>query len=153
MIFKLMEQPPRPARGGRVRIADSSNFPISKNIAAAWVEVDPGHLREVHWHPNADEWQFYLSGQARMTVFGAQGRARTFDFQAGDVGSVPMSMAHVVENTGDTALRFLELFRADRFMDVSLAQWIALTPPDLVQAHLHFDPTVLADRTQKLPIV
>jgi len=154
MIFKLMEQPPHHGRGGRVRIADARNFRIAKKIAAAWVEIDPGHLREIHWHPNADEWQFYLSGQARMTVFGAQGKARTLDFQAGDVGSVPMSMAHVVENTGDTALRFLELFRADQFMDVSLAQWIALTPPELVQAHLRFDPSlVAAARSQKVPVV
>jgi oxalate decarboxylase len=154
MKFNLMDQPARPARGGRVRIADTSNFPISKKIAAAWVEIDPGHLREIHWHPNADEWQYYLSGQARMTVFGAEGKARTFDFQAGDVGSVPMSMAHFVENTGDTPLRFLELFRAERFADVSLAQWMALTPHELLQAHLGLDPALLATiRTEKLPVV
>lgn len=143
MIFKLMDQPPVQGRGGRVRIADTTNFPISQTIAAAWVEIDPGHLREIHWHPNADEWQYFICGQARMTVFGAEGKARTFDFQAGDVGTVPKSMAHFVENTGDGPLRYLELFRAERFTDVSLAQWLALTPHELVQAHLHLDPALL----------
>ena len=102
-----------------LRIADTRNFPISTEIAAALVEVQPGHMREIHWHPNADEWQFYIAGKARMTVFGARTNSRTFDFRAGDVGTVPKAMAHFVENTGDTPLRFLELFRAPRFMDVS----------------------------------
>src|SRR5947209_15611516 len=31
---------------------------------------------EPHWHPNADEWQYYISGRARMGVFGSHMRAR-----------------------------------------------------------------------------
>ena len=131
------------------RIADISNFPVSKNIAAALVEVDPGRIREIHWHPNADEWQYYISGKARMTVFAAEGRARTFDFQAGDVGYAPVSMPHFVENTGDEPLRFLELFRADRFVDISLAQWMALKPHELVQAHLDHLPPQMIDAMRK----
>jgi hypothetical protein len=52
-------------------------------------------------------------------------------------------MAHYVQNLGDEPLRYLEMFRSPRFMDVSLNQWMALTPPELVQAH--FAP-VVADR-------
>jgi len=154
MKFSLMELPPKTTPGGRVRIADTSNFPISQQIAVAHVEVDPGHMREVHWHPNTDEWQFYISGRARMTVFGAEGKARTFDYQAGDVGYVPMAMSHFIENTGSEPLRFLELFRAPRFEDVSLAQWMALTPHELVAQHLNLDVAVL-DRLRmiKQPVV
>ena len=86
-----------------------------------------------------DEWQYYLEGQARMTVFAAEGLARTFDYQAGDVGFVPFTMGHYVENRGDTPLRFLEMFRSDHYADVSLNQWLALTPPELVRAHLHLE--------------
>jgi oxalate decarboxylase len=93
--------------------------------------------------PNADEWQFYIAGKARMTVFGARANSRTFDYRAGDVGTVPKAMAHFVENTGDKPLRFLELFRAPRFMDVSLKQWMALTPHGLVQAHLDIERGLL----------
>ena len=64
-----------------------------------------------------------------MTVFASAGKARTFDYQAGDVGYVPFAMGHYVENTGDEPLRFLEMFRSDHFADVSLNQWMALTPP------------------------
>jgi oxalate decarboxylase len=140
---RLLAQPPIETGGGRARIVDSSIFPAASTIAAALVEVDPGALRELHWHPNADEWQYYLSGRGRMTVFASGGKARTFDYQAGDVGYVPFAMGHYVENTGDEPLRFLELFRSDRFADVSLAQWMALTPRALVQAHLNLtDETV-----------
>jgi oxalate decarboxylase len=144
---RMLAQTPVRTRGGTVRVTDSSVFPASRTIAAALVEVEPGGLRELHWHGNADEWQYYLSGQARMTVFGAEGNAHTFDYQAGDVGYVPRAMPHYVENTGSTTMRFLEAFRSDRFEDVSLAQWLALTPRELVRAHLHIDPAILA----KLP--
>ena len=77
-------------------------------------------MRELHWHPNTDEWQYYIEGQARMGVFGASGQARTFDFRAGDVGYVPFAMGHYVENTGTTPLRFLEMFKSSYYADVSL---------------------------------
>jgi oxalate decarboxylase len=54
-----------------------------------------------------------------------------------------MSMSHFIENTGGEPLRFLELFKSPRFMDVSLAQWMALTPHELVEAHLKIDRGIL----------
>jgi oxalate decarboxylase len=138
-VHRLTAQKPIECPGGRVQIVDSSNFPAATTIAAALVEVDPGGMRELHWHPNADEWQYYLAGKGRMTVFAANGTANTFDYQAGDVGYVPFPMGHYVENTGETPLRFLELFRSGRYADVSLDQWLALTPPELVRAHLNVD--------------
>ena len=57
--------PVRKTRGGEVRIADSSNFEISKTVAAALVTIHPGGMREMHWHPNADEWLYVIAGQAR----------------------------------------------------------------------------------------
>jgi oxalate decarboxylase len=151
---RLMAQQPIKTKSGTARIADSSNFPVSTTTAAALVEVDPGAMRELHWHPNTDEWQYYIEGQARMGVFGASGQARTFDFRAGDVGFVPFAMGHYVENTGDTPLRFLEIFKSSYFADVSLDQWMALTPPELVEAHLKLDRQVMdALRKNKAPVV
>ncbi|MEJ0091659.1 MAG: oxalate decarboxylase family bicupin [Limisphaerales bacterium] len=150
----MMAQEPIRMKGGTVRITDSSLFKISKTIAAALVEVEPGCMRELHWHPNVDEWQYYISGQARMTVFASENNARTFDFQAGDVGAVPFPMGHYIENTGTTTLRFLEIFRSDYFADVSLAQWLKFTPHELVKAHLNIDESVLAKiPARKTPLV
>jgi oxalate decarboxylase len=148
-----MQQKPVDCPGGRVRIVDSSNFTASKTIAAALVEVDPGGMREMHWHPNADEWQYYIAGKARMTVFGASGQANTFDYQAGDVGYVPRPMGHYIENTGASTLRFLEMFRSARFESVSLEQWMALTPASLVSAHLNIPASTIADLPKTVQIV
>jgi oxalate decarboxylase len=87
-------------------------------------------------------------------VFAASGQARTFDFLAGDVGYVPFAMGHYVENTGTTPLRFLEIFKSNYYADVSLNQWLALTPPELVNAHLKLgSPFAEALRKNKVPVV
>jgi oxalate decarboxylase len=151
--YRLPAQEPLKAAGGQVRIVDSSNFPAASTIAAALVEVEPGGMRELHWHPNTDEWQYFISGRGLMTVFASGGKARTFDYQAGDVGYVPFAMGHYIENTGDEPLRFLEMFRSDKFADVSLNQWMALTPPELVQAHLNLDERTMAGLSKDKPII
>ena len=130
-------------KGGEVRIIDSSKFKISTTIAAAIVTVHPGGIRELHWHPNADEWQYYISGTGRMTVFATGGRARTMDFQAGDVGYVQKTLPHYVQNTGDTELKFLEMFKSNLYQDLALSEWLTHTPPELVMAHLGLDKATL----------
>jgi oxalate decarboxylase len=51
-------------------------------------------------------------------------------------------------------VRFLEVFKSNYYADVSLNQWLALTPPELVQAHLKVDPqTLAAFHRQKAPVV
>jgi oxalate decarboxylase len=150
----LLAQPPLQIPGGSVRIVDSTNFPVSKTIAAALVEIQPGAMREMHWHPNNDEWQYYLTGQGRMTVFAASGAARTFDYRAGDVGYVPFAFGHYVQNTGTETLWYLEVFKSDRFQDVSLNQWMALSPTELVRSNLNVGPELLrALRKEKWPVV
>jgi oxalate decarboxylase len=154
LSHRMMAQQPIRSKSGTVRITDTSVFPASKTISAALVEVEPGGMRELHWHPNTDEWQYYIEGQARMGVFAASGQARTFDFMAGDVGFVPFAMGHYVENTGATPLRFLEIFKSDYYADVSLNQWMAFTPPELVNAHLKLGPQFVASlRKGKVPVV
>jgi oxalate decarboxylase len=128
---------------GEVRIIDSHNFPPSKKVAAALVRIKPGHMREMHWHPLASEWQFYIAGKGRMTVFFPVDNARTMDFNANDVGFVPSNAAHYVENTGDEDLVFLEMFSSDEFMDVSLNQWLRRLPAGMVKDHLNFDKAIL----------
>lgn len=152
--YQLLAQQPIRTAGGSVRIVDSTNFPISKTVAAALVEIEPGGMRELHWHPNNDEWQYYLTGQGRMTVFAGNGTARTFDYRAGDVGYVPFAYGHYIQNTGTQPLWFLEMFKSDRFEDVSLNQWLALTPSDLVQSNLKVGAEFTKSlRKEKSPVV
>jgi len=143
--FRTMQFPPTKSnKSGEVRIIDSSTFKVSTTTAAAIVTVKPGGVRELHWHPNADEWQYYFGGKGRMTVFATGGRARTMDFETGDVGYVQKTLPHYVENTGITDLKFLEMFKSSYYQDLALSEWLAHTPPELVAAHLHLDAATLA---------
>ncbi|MGA3239891.1 MAG: cupin domain-containing protein [Bryobacteraceae bacterium] len=128
-------KPTKVTRGGEVKIIDSKIFPVTP-ISAAIVTLKPGGLRELHWHPNADEWQYYITGKGRMTVFAAGSTARTMDFEEGDVGYIPISNPHYIENTGDADLVFIEMFRSSEYQDISLAEWMAHTPHLLMNQHL-----------------
>ena len=105
-------------------------------MAAVELRLIKGGLRELHWHPLSDEWQYYVSGKGRMTVFEAGSKARTFDFEEGDVGYIDMSMPHYIENTGTDDLLFLEVFPIGTYQDISAAEWLAHTPARIVNQHL-----------------
>jgi oxalate decarboxylase len=151
-VFPLSSMAPtRQSRGGSVHIVDSRNFNVSKTVAAALVTVKPGAMRELHWHPNADEWQYYLKGQARMTVFDTGPKATTADFRAGDVGYVKKSLGHYVQNMGNTDLVFMELFKADHYVEVSLSDWLRHAPPELVMQHLNISRETLVQLASVRP--
>jgi oxalate decarboxylase len=154
--FKMEAMAPtKRTTGGEIRIVDSHNFPASKNVAVAMNTIRPGGMRELHWHPNASEWQFWMAGKGRMTVFMPVGSARTMDFNANDVGFVPANAGHYVENTGDSDLVFLEMFKANEVLDVSLNQWIRRLPPEMVYSHLKLDrnaiQTIPSEKLEILP--
>lgn len=133
--------------GGSARIVDASKFPASKTVAAALVILRPGAMREMHWHPNAAEWQYWIKGSGRMTVFNSAGKARTMSFNENDVGFVPIVAGHYIENTGTEDVVFLEMFKSREFVDVSLNQWIRKLPKLMVEEHLKLD----AGEIDKIP--
>lgn len=134
---ELINVPPITCDGGTIRILDHRNFPACNTVSVAMVEVEPGAMREIHWHTNQDEFQYYIQGEARMTVFMPGPIARTFNYRAGDVGYVPVGGFHYVQNTGKEKLIFLEFFNSSHFADVSLSQWIAMTPKEVVKSCLN----------------
>ena len=148
--FSLAGAPPIVSnQGGSLRYADSTTFKVSKDVAAALETIEPGGLREMHWHPNADEWQYWIKGEGRMIVFDAGPRIATQDFRAGDIGVVGRNRGHLVQNTGATELQFLALFKSPQYEEISLGDWLAHTPPALVAQHLNVDPMIFkrfADR-------
>jgi oxalate decarboxylase len=145
-------QPSKVSKGGEVKIVDR-NIWKATNIAAAIVRLRPGGLREMHWHPNEDEWQYYVSGKGRMTVFAAGGRARTMDFQEGDVGYIEKSAPHYVENTGAEDLVFVEVFPTPFYEDISLTEWLAHTPSRLVDQHLEIGERTIQSFSKREKVI
>ena len=112
--FKMAAmQPTLSSPGGDARVVDSTNFPISSSIAAAMVTIKPGAMREMHWHPNASEWQYWIKGKGRMTVVttGATERLEQ-SFQRQRCRLRVEHGRHCIENTGSEDLVFLEMFKS-----------------------------------------
>lgn len=152
--FKMSQmQPTINNRGGSVKVVDSSNFPVSLNVAAAQVTLKPGAIRELHWHPNVSEWQYWIQGKGRMTIVTAEGKARTMDFNANDVGLVPSMAGHYIENTGTEDLIFLEMFKSPHYLEVSLNEWIARMPDKMAMAHLKLPLSVIRRAPQEKSII
>ena len=131
--YCLLAQAPEPFPGGEMRIASEIEFPISSTMTGALLTIAPGGMRELHWHPNAAEWQYWLKGTGRMTVFGSGGRARLDEFAAGDVGYVPQGYGHYIENTGKGDLEVIVVLNNGTYESVSITAWMAGTP-DLLLA-------------------
>ena len=140
--YHASDYPPTKYSGGSIKTVDVREFPET-TLSSLIIEVEPGGLRELHWHPDADEWQYYLEGEARMTVFNATAKARTFNYRAGDVGFVPRTMGHYIENIGTTTMRCINVFNTPKYKDVSLNNWMALTPPALIRGHLGLDDVAM----------
>jgi len=149
--FRLEAMPPHMFPGGWEKIVSSEEFPIQKRLTAALQYLEPGALRELHWHPNADEWQYYLSGRARMTIFGAHGRAKTEEFQAGQVGFVPQGFGHYVEQLGDEPTKFILLFNSPVFEEISISKWLAGNPASLLADNFQLSKEQV-DRLPKSPL-
>ena len=142
--YRLLAEKPASFAGGTMRLVSEREFPISTTMTGALLRIKAGSLRELHWHPNADEWQYYIRGRARMTVFGSHGRARNDEFGPGDVGYVPQGYGHYIENIGPDELEALIVLNNGTYESISLTAWIAANPRELLATNFGVPETVLA---------
>jgi len=146
--FRLLaQQPHRIYKGGREWRVDATAFPISTTITGVILELDPGALRELHWHPNADEWQYVIQGQISVGLFGSGGRYRIETLDKGDVGYIPQGFGHYIDNIGSTTARILIGFNTGVYQSIDLSQWIAGNPPDVLATNFGQPASVI----NKLP--
>ena len=133
--YRLLAQGAETYPGGTMRLVSEREFPISVTMTGALMRIRPGGLRELHWHPNADEWQYYIGGRARMGVFGSHGRTRVEEFGAGDVGYVPQGYGHYIENVGTEDLEVLIVLNNGTYESISLSAWMAGNSHQLLAAN------------------
>jgi oxalate decarboxylase len=110
--------------GGWSREVTVRELAVSKTMAGVDMRLTAGGVRELHWHTAAE-------------------RARTTDFESGDVGYIQQTLPHYIENTGDADPTFLEMFKSSFYQDLSLSEWLTHTPTELVMAHLNIDKATL----------
>ena len=147
--YELLKRPPHGEfKGGREWRVDSTAFPISQTVTGVVLDLDPGALRELHWHPTADEWQYVIDGDISVTLFGSHGRYRTETLSKGDVGYIPQGYGHSIENVGSKPCRVLIGFNSGVYAKIDLSEWIAGNPLDVLATNFG-KPASLFERFPK----
>lgn len=142
--FKLEKSEGKTLGGSVGREATVEQLPISKGIAGVSMILEPGVMRELHWHPSADEWQYAIAGQVSVTMFGSHGRYRIEALGAGDVGYIPRGFGHSVENTGSDRARVLLGFNTGRYEAIDLSQRIAGNPAEVLATNFGQSESLMA---------
>ncbi len=107
--------PSRPtacSRGAANGALIQHDFQFQATVTGVILDLEPGALRELHWHPNADEWQYVIEGDLNVTMFASGGRFRTELLHAGDAGYIPQGYGHSIENVGSSPSRILIAFNS-----------------------------------------
>jgi oxalate decarboxylase len=130
--FRLRAHKPLVFPGGEERIVSSVEFPMQTTLTGVLMDLKPGGLREMHWHPNADEWQYYISGRARVGIFGAHGRELTDEFGPGQIAFIKQGFGHYIEQVGDEPTHVLILLNSGVYQEISISGWLASNPPSML---------------------
>jgi len=126
-------------QGGTSKMVNVDAFPASKSVAGVFMTLEPGGLRELHWHANAAEWSYVFEGNMRVTILDPSGRSQIADLGPGDLWYFPKGYAHSLEGRGPGTATFLLAFdngAFDEFATFDITDWIAHTPKEIVAKSL-----------------
>jgi oxalate decarboxylase len=152
--YRFSQQPAERYAGGTIRIASKNEFPLSTTMTGAYMTIDPGAVREPHWHPNAAEWFYVLQGTLRVTLFASQGQARTETATTGDVCYIPQGMGHYLENAGKEEVQLVLGFNSGVYEQVGLSGWLGANARQTVSTVLGLDLSTVEkfpDATEYIP--
>ena len=148
--FRMLDGAPHAIfKGGREWRIDSTRFPISTTVTGVILDLEPGALRELHWHPNADEWQYVIDGDVSVTMFGSHSRFRTEQLRPGDAAYIPQGYGHSIENAGSRPSRMLIGFNTGNYEAIDLSAWIAGNPVDVLATNFNKPASLLEQFPRK----
>ncbi len=132
--FSLMTEKSalREFEGGTIRLATAKEFPVSQGMSGGIMTLEPGAMRELHWHPNANEWHYYLKGEAQVALFGSGGRGKVAHLVPGDAAYIPAGYGHAIRNVGREALQFVLTFDSGQYQEISLTNFMSASPSYLL---------------------
>src|SRR6201993_4689411 len=138
--FSLDASRPKVTSGGWAKEATVHQFPISKGIAGVHMFLDPGALRELHWHAIAAEWAFVIEGHCQTVVIEPSGASEINNYEPGDLWYFARGHGHSIQTIGDKPCHFILSFDNGAFSEhgtFSITDWIDVTPKDLVAANFN----------------
>src|SRR5262249_41096406 len=148
--FALEKSEGKVVGGNSAMEATVKQLPISKGIAGVTMRLEPGGMRELHWHATAAEWAFVLKGRCRTTVIAPSGDSETNDFEPGDIWYFPRGHGHSIQCLGKQPCHFILVFDNGYFSEFgtfSVTDWLGHSPKSLVAKNLGVPESAL----EKLP--
>ena len=139
----------RDFEGGTLNLATVDEWPISTTMSGALMVIKPGQMKELHWNPNASEFQYYLKGTGQVAMFGSGGRGKVADVKAGDSAYIPAGYGHAIRNTGDQDLEIIQVWNAGKFEEITLKHWMATAPKYLLSNNMVGVPEATLDKIQQ----
>jgi oxalate decarboxylase len=149
--FQLEKSEGKSENGSYGKEANAANFPISTGLAGVSMVLAPGIMRELHWHADAAEWAFVISGRVRTTLVDPAGHTETADFEPGDVWYFPRGHGHQLEALGNAPCHFILIFDNGYFSEFgtfSISDWMSSAPIDTVARSLRVSADVLRNLPQ-----
>jgi oxalate decarboxylase len=132
--------------GGWSRQVTVQDFPAAKSIAGVNMRLTVGGIRELHWHLPA-EWAFMLTGQAQITAVDQNGRNFVANVGPGDLWYFPSGLPHSIQGLEPDGCEFLLAFDDGKFSEfdtLSISDWFAHTPKDVLAKNFGVDPDTFA---------
>jgi oxalate decarboxylase len=154
-VFHLGAWSPSTFDGGTLQGASEENWKILSNQQASvyLARLEPGGVREPHWHPSAWELNYVISGKVRWSFAGPQATHDSFEASAGDLVFAPQGHFHYFENASETEdLVVLIVFNAgagEPDDDVGILASLSAIPPDVLGAVFKTAPEAFANLPRK----
>lgn len=144
--FNAGDLPVSTFAGGTVQPLTDQQIPLLDGITVFPLTALPHGLREPHWHPNAAELNYCVSGTAQIGIVAPDGNVQSFAVNAGDIAYIPRSWFHYIANTGDEPLEFLIFFITPdaRIQTINLSLTMDHVPAAVMAASFDSDPAAFA---------
>ncbi|MCA1062632.1 cupin domain-containing protein [Rossellomorea sp. AcN35-11] len=125
-------------------LLSSTQMPAMIGGSIANLRMSKGFIREPHWHPNAWELTYLVSGSVTVGILDpTTNNVLTFNLvKSGETVFIPMGYWHwIAANSDDTQL--LLFFNNDQFQTQEGSTMLTKTPLDVYQQAYNINPRVM----------
>ena len=105
-------------------------------MSGGLITIKPGAMLGLHWHPNANEWNYVLRGKGQVALFGSGGRGAVAALTPGDAAYYPQGFGHAIENIGEEDLEIVQTWDNGLMQETKLTDWIKASPRYLLKNNL-----------------
>lgn len=104
---------------GSITELTSESLPILEGLSAKRLLLEPGAVRELHWHANASELTYCLRGDLMVGILGDGSEFSWFRIGPGQMFYAPSGALHYIENIGESSAELIVCFSNEAPQDFS----------------------------------